>query len=148
MGDEVFDCETRVVEQHLEILWQYINGWATPQREFLGQVLEHLSNALEELRVTREELHQQNEELIAAQQTLEAERQRYRELFEFAPDGYLVTNASGIIQEANHAAAALFSVSRYFLLGAPLTLFVFKEDRKSFDVQLNRLKKLKRVQDL
>jgi PAS domain S-box-containing protein len=148
MGDEVFDCETRVVEQHLEILWQYVNGWATPQREFLGQVLEHLSNALEELRVTREELHQQNEELIAAKQTLEAERQRYRELFEFAPDGYLVTNASGVIQEANHAAAALFSMSRYFLLGKPLTVFVLEDDRESFGVQLNRLKKLKRVQDL
>jgi len=34
------------------------------------------------------------EELAAARQT-ETERQRYQELFEFAPDAYLVTNAVG-----------------------------------------------------
>src|SRR5919109_3845080 len=143
MGDRVFDYETKAVEQHLEILWQYVNGWAAPQRELLEQVLEHLSNTLEELRVTREELRHQNEELIAAQQILESERQRYRELFEFAPDGYLVTNTSGVIKEANHAATALFSTNHY-LLGQPLIVFVFEEDRESFGVQLNRLKKLKR----
>ncbi|MGE5446252.1 MAG: PAS domain S-box protein, partial [Ignavibacteriales bacterium] len=148
MGDKVFDHETKTVEQHLEILWRYINGWAAPQREFLGQILEHLSNTLEELRVAREELRQQNEELIAAQQILESERQRYRELFEFAPDGYLVTDVSGVIQEANHAAVARFSINRYLLLGKPLIVFVFEEDRRRFSAQLNQLKKLKRVQGL
>ncbi|HBY80229.1 MAG TPA: PAS domain-containing sensor histidine kinase, partial [Cyanobacteria bacterium UBA11148] len=50
---------------------------------------------------TEEEVRLQNEELIVARQAIEAERQRYRELFEFAPDGYLVTDIYGLIQEAN-----------------------------------------------
>ena len=42
--------------------------------------------AVEELGVAEEELRQQNEELLAASGALEAERQRYHELFNFAPD--------------------------------------------------------------
>jgi PAS domain-containing protein len=67
---------------------------------------------LEELQVSGEELRVQNEELAAARQTVETERQRYQELFDFAPDGYLVTNAEGVIQEANRAAAGLLRVSQ------------------------------------
>lgn len=53
------------------------------------------------------EVREQNESLLLAQETLEAERQRYRDLFEWAPDGYLVTDANGVIREANEAALAL-----------------------------------------
>jgi PAS domain S-box-containing protein len=146
MGD--FDRETKAVEQHLEALWRYIDEWAVPQRKFVEQILEHLSNTLEELEVAREELRQQNEELIAAQRIVESERQRYRELFEFVPDGYLMTDVSGVIQEANRAAESLFSINRYFLVGKPLVIFVSEGDRGSFGAQLNRLKNLKRVQDM
>ncbi|CAA9401470.1 hypothetical protein AVDCRST_MAG94-5938, partial [uncultured Leptolyngbya sp.] len=51
---------------------------------------------------------------------MEAERQRYQELFEFAPDGYLVTDAQGKIQEANLAAARLLNIEQRFLVGKPL----------------------------
>lgn len=40
-----------------------------------------------------EELHQQNEELAIARQTAGAEHRRYQELFDFAPYGYLLTDA-------------------------------------------------------
>ena len=146
MGD--FDRETKAVEQHLGALWRYINEWAVPQRGFVEQILERLSNTLEGLEVDREELRQQNEELIAAQRVVESECQRYRELFEFAPDGCLMTDVSGVIQEANRAAESLFSINRYFLVGKPLVIFVSEEDRGSFGARLNRLKNLKRVQDI
>ena len=60
-----------------------------------------LSEALEELSIMIEELHQQREELALTQQSLALEHQRYQDLFEFAPDGYLVTTMQGVIQEAN-----------------------------------------------
>jgi len=44
---------------------------------------------------------------------VEAERQRYQDLFEFAPDGYLVTDAQGMIQ-ANRAAAKLLNAKQEF----------------------------------
>jgi two-component system invasion response regulator UvrY len=43
--------------------------------------------------VVDEELHQQNEELAIARQTAGAEHRRYQELFDFAPYGYLLTDA-------------------------------------------------------
>ena len=36
-----------------------------------------------------------------------SDRRRYQELFEFAPDGYIVSDGFGVIQEANQAALAL-----------------------------------------
>jgi len=83
-----------------------------------------LAKTNEELEVAEEELRSQNEELLAARQTLEDERQRYQDLFEFAPDGYLVTDPQGIIQEANRAAVALLGVPSGSLFGKPLVVFV------------------------
>src|SRR5256885_15870105 len=59
-----------------------------------------LFGALEELRVADEELRVQNEELAASKHAIDAERLRYRELFDFAPDAYLVTDVHGTIREA------------------------------------------------
>ena len=52
--------------------------------------------AVEELHTAEEELRAQNEALIASSTAVETERQRYRELFNFAPDCYLVTNPGGV----------------------------------------------------
>ena len=96
------------------------------------EALVELSIALEELQVAEEELRQQNEELLAARQMAEMERQRYQDLFDFAPDGYLVTDPQGVIREANRVAAILFQVPQGFLIGKPLLLFVAPEDRRDF----------------
>lgn len=100
---------------------------------------ELLSTVLEELAVVLEELQQHHEELYATRQALEAQRQRYQELFDFAPDGYLVTNVQGVIQEANQAASQLFRVRQAFLVGKPLIVFVAKPDRRAFHTYLSHL---------
>ena len=106
-----------------------------------------LDTALEELQVAGEELRQQNEELITATQAVEAEHQRYQELFNFAPDGYLITDAAGIIREANHTAAALLHLSQSFLVGRPLLLFIAKAERASFLARLRQLQKSRGVEE-
>jgi PAS domain S-box-containing protein len=103
------------------------------------EAVEEFSSVLEELHVASEELRQQQEELVAARQVAEAERQRYQELFDFAPDGYLVTSPEGTIQEANRAATTMFGVAQEFLAGKPLAVFVAKEDRKAFHGRVARL---------
>ena len=45
----------------------------------------------EEIATQNEELRQQNDEILRTTAALEAERMRYRDLFESAPVGYLVT---------------------------------------------------------
>jgi PAS domain S-box-containing protein len=108
---------------------------------------EELLAAMEELQVAEEQLLRQNEELVAARYAVEAERQRYQDLFEFAPDGYLVTDPEGTIEEANHAAASLLNTAQDFLVGIPLVTFVAQDDRQAFVTQLTRLADLEHMHD-
>jgi PAS domain S-box-containing protein len=86
---------------------------------------EELQSALEDLIAVSEELQQRNLQLTL-------ERQRYQDLFDFAPDGYLVTDTNGVIQEANQAAALLLSVERKYLVGKPVSVFTSETDRRAF----------------
>lgn len=95
--------------------------------------------ALEELNVAEEELRRQNESLAVARSVLEEERQRYRELFQYAPDAYLVTDVHGKIYEVNQAAERLFNLPVNFLLGKLLTVFVPINDRPEFRSKLRQL---------
>ncbi len=84
--------------------------------DLLPQVFQELHQTSKVVQLAAEELHQQNQELIQTCNWLEAECQRYQGLFELALDAYLVTNAEGIIQEMNWAAAKLFKVSKRYLV--------------------------------
>jgi PAS domain S-box-containing protein len=109
----------------------------------LQSVWEETSEALgvtmEELRVAEEELRQQTDELVESRQTIEAERQRYQDLFDFAPDGYLVTDLAGVIREANRAAGELLGIAARYLMGKPLASYIAMDDRATFRGGLTRL---------
>jgi PAS domain S-box-containing protein len=109
--------------------------------------LEELQYTAEQLRVAEEELRQQQDELIKTRQQVAVERQRYAALFDLAPDGYLVTDAAGVIQEANHAAVSLLAVSQEVLVGKPLLLWIAEEDRLAFHTQLSHLMQAQQVND-
>jgi len=113
----------------------------------LAQAFEELRTALEELRVAEEELRQQNEQLVLARQEVEVERLRYQELFEFAPDGYLVTDTYGKILEANRAAATVLNISKNYLIGKTLSSFIPEEERYAFRTQLTHLREIEQIQE-
>ena len=100
-----------------------------------------LTTLLHELQTTSAELLEQNEEMATNRQTLEEERCRYQELFDFAPDGYLVTDMEGIILDANSAATDLFNLTRALLIGKPLAIFVSSEEHMTFRTRLAEMKK-------
>ena len=114
---------------------------STSKDPLLNEALEELSSSIEELGVSEEELRLQNEELMASRQIQEAERERYHELFDFTPDGYLVTSPEGIIKEANRAAGLQLGVRQDHLQGKPLRVYI--KDRKDFDTLLFRFQKKK-----
>jgi PAS domain S-box-containing protein len=103
-----------------------------------GQQGALLTMLLDELATTSEELRQQNEQLVAGRQAVEAERQRYQDLFNFAPDGYLVTDTDAMIQEANRAAATLLHVPQDRLQRKPLLAFIATADRRRFRSYLTK----------
>ncbi len=73
------------------------------------------------LRLTWHELTTTLAELLTVYAAVQAQRPRYQDLVEFAPDGYLVTDAAGVIREANAAAAQLFALPVADLAGKRLT---------------------------
>ena len=147
-------CDGRRLTQQLQIVQQqtekvFDNAKTVSEQypELLNESLEELRLALEELHVAEEELRQQNEELVKARESAELERQRYLELFESAPDGYLVTDSQGVIQEANRVVAQLLNIKRSYLIGKPLVTFVPEEFRRGFRSVVGQLPQISRVQE-
>jgi PAS domain S-box-containing protein len=138
-GKTGLEQQIQGVQQRFEAIRQNAENASAPSQNLLEEAITELSITLEELQVTAEELYQQNAELLATREDLEIERQRYQMLFELAPDGYLVTDAKGVIQEANCASEILLNVPRSLLVGKPLVVFVSLADRPSFRTQLTQL---------
>lgn len=85
--------------------------------------------------------------MAATRAEVEVEQQRYQDLFEFAPDGYLVTDINGVIQEANRAVAQLLNVSQKFLVGKPLYIFFAQEVRDDLFAKLIQLQQVNFAQE-
>ena len=63
-------------------------------------------------------------ELRRVQMELEEARDRYVDLYDGAPTGYLTLNPKGMILEANLPACTLLGINRKDLLGKPVVGFV------------------------
>nr|WP_228035558.1 GAF domain-containing protein [Oculatella sp. LEGE 06141] len=87
-----------------------------------------------------------NEALTVARDVAEQQQQHYRDLFEFAPDGYLVTDASGVIQDANVKAERLLNTKKRFLLGKPLIVYLAEGDRITFHNHLQQIGQQERLE--
>lgn len=84
---------------------------------------------LHELQVHQIELEMQNEELRRAYTALEESRDRYVDLYEFAPVGYLTLTSEGLISEINLTGVALLGAERKKLLNRRFASFVAPECR-------------------
>jgi len=94
--------------------------------------LEQSDRLLHELRVHQIELEVQNNALREAQEELESSRERYVELFDFAPVAYLTLEADGRIVEANLTASRLLGQDRAALVGRRLQTVVGLSDPLAF----------------
>jgi len=98
----------------------------TPPIESKVQPVEDLQP---ELRVLQVELEKQNETLRRSQLALEDSRDRYADLYEFAPVGYLTLTRDGLISEINHTGAAMLKEDRSKLINCRFSNLMAAEDR-------------------
>ncbi len=94
---------------------------------------------LHELRVHQIELEMQNEELQHARAALEASHNRYLNLYEFAPVGYLTLTPEGKIIEINLTAAALLGVERSNLMNRHFAGLVAPKDSDRWHLLLKNI---------
>jgi signal transduction histidine kinase len=80
-----------------------------------------------ELAINEIEIAMQNDELRRTQTQLAEARDRYLDLYDFAPVGYLTLDARGVVIEANLSAAALLKIGREFMVGSEFSCFVEPE---------------------
>ena len=86
----------------------------------------------EDLHIHQIELEIQNEELRRAQLELEASRDRYSELYDFAPVGYVTISENGSVLQANLSCSSILGVERSSLIGKPFSRFINKKDQDVF----------------
>jgi PAS domain S-box-containing protein len=87
---------------------------------------------IHELQVHQIELETQNEELRQAQQQIEASRDKYADLYDFAPFGYFTVDKKGLIREVNLTGADLLGMERSALLKKPLSRFVARDSQDRY----------------
>jgi chemotaxis family two-component system sensor kinase Cph1 len=98
-----------------------------------------MQQLVHELRVHQIELELQNEELRRAQVAIEQARDRYLDLYDYAPVAYFTLDTKGFITEANLTAVRLFGIDLEVFLKTPFTKLVSRDDQDIFYFHLRQV---------
>jgi PAS domain S-box-containing protein len=111
----------------ISIYWQDITDRRKAEEEIkrskaeLEALLEQRSALVETLNTHRAELEMQTTELRQAQEDISEARDRYLDLYDYAPVGYLTMLKDSSIVEANLTAAAMLGLERSQLINSRLS---------------------------
>jgi PAS domain S-box-containing protein len=97
----------------------------------LGRVA-MLQKQVQYLKEQLEAEQQFHEGFLDSQRDLEMSLEKYANLYDLAPVGYLALDHNGLIQEANLTAAGMLGRNRNAVLGNPLQVFIAKANRRAF----------------
>ena len=98
---------------------------------------------LHELQVYQIELEMQNEELRLSQRRLEESRNKYVELYDFAPAGYLTIDKEGNILEANLTSSKMFGVHKKSMIGKSFSDYITWDYQDTFYLHCKEIFKTK-----
>ncbi len=97
-----------------------------------ASLLDDVQRLITELQVHQIELEMQNDELRQMQLELAAERQRYADLYNFAPVAYFTLDDHDVVLELNLAGAELLGHERKYLINRPLTPYLTQDSLQTF----------------
>lgn len=126
IGLDLFVSQLEQGQQKLAQLMTQVDG-PRPFNTLFQESLDELSNAFEEIHVLVEELTLQCSQLQTTQKTLEVRQQQHYELFNLAPDGYIITDQKGLIQQINVMASQLLNRPQGRFIGKPLATVIAKQ---------------------
>ena len=94
---------------------------------------------IHELEVHQIELEMQNDELLMAKYRAEDASQKFSDLYDFGPSGYLSLSREGIIIELNFNTAGLLGTDRSHLKNKRFAQFVSRETRPAYTLFLETI---------
>jgi len=94
---------------------------------------------IRELQVHQVEVKMQNEELRRVHRQLRESRDRYSDLYDFAPVGYFTLSNDWMILEVNRTAATMLGTTTDALLNKPFSAFVCKADYGAYYSHLRQV---------
>jgi PAS domain S-box-containing protein len=110
------------------------------QKEFLEQLVLERTKLVENLKIHQVELETQAEELRQAHTEVEEVRDRYLDLYDFAPVGYFTIDEHSRIVEANLTASKLLKMAtRRNLLKTHFTKYISPEESDRFHFYQRKL---------
>jgi PAS domain S-box-containing protein len=145
MANTQFTTQIEHLCQRVRRLYQSA-GPTQPHSAVLASAFVELEVALDMLRAIENAVRQAHLALEDMTATMDSEHQRYQELFELAPDAYLMTSMEGMIRRANHAAVILLQSTEKDLLQRSFTSFIPAGERNAFRTRLTTLRTMDHVQ--
>ncbi|RRQ22347.1 sensor histidine kinase [Thiohalobacter thiocyanaticus] len=131
----------KLSDMSMQQLEQWLERLRTQQTDehITSADLSQLQELVHELQVHQLELEMQNRELLETRAQLEAARDRYADLYDYAPVGYLDFDRHGCVLQANITALTLLGGDRAALEGQPFSVFLDKADAPEFFNHLHRV---------
>ena len=115
-------------------------------RDIGSMPVKDIKQLVHELEVHQIELEMQNEELRRAQLELGAARDKYSNLYDFAPIGYFIIDEKARIREANLTVADLLGCPRSQLLNRKFSSFISPDSQDHFYLHCKQVFKSEKVQ--
>jgi len=126
------DDEKRVPDWYAELRHRAESLLTTRGAAELQVLSTDICRLIHDLQVSQLELEMQNEELRLAYTELQDTRDKYSDLYDFAPVAYLTLDGNGRVCEINLAGSALLGAAKTEVIGSLLVLWVAQPDRDAF----------------
>ncbi len=112
------------------------------------ELMKLVEERTDELSISNEFLRQEILDRKLAEHALKISEQKYRNLYDNAPDMYHTLNKNKIIIDCNETEARMLGYTKEEIIGRPLTDFFTKESKRKFEKDSPRLKKEKVLRNI